>query len=742
MTVMDGKRLADAPVIAGDVVALGGTTATSGDVLAVRAGRPMAADERPALSGIGTALSIGINNVDATMYDGWSGPLRACENDARAMARIAADLGYTISILPTDEARADVVLDRIRDAAARLRPGDTFLLTYAGHGTTVPDLNGDEPGVDEAWVFYDRLVIDDEIRELLDSFLPGVWVVCVLDMCYAAGATDAVVPGGSRGPSARFMPPEKAAAALLQHPELYAETLGRLRRRRTAPTARGVALAACAETEVAGEDAEHGYFTRALLDVWDGGTFIGPYPAFQREITGRMPAGQHPELRMGTDLPWAEQRPFVLSVASDGRPSASGRSGRPSTTPSLRPRSDEHDNWADVLPELVRRGEPLTAPAVSVGDIAAAGDVRARGGVVVRTFWWGFHIEIDHPTLVTVLNAADTANTLIGLIGGGVPSPAAPFIAAAAAFVAGSIAVVRSLDAGNGVYISMSWFAPGVFIPTTVPTDRGGEPGRKSLGVGARLVTGEVLEATDGRTALTLRPDGDLVVVAASGETVWSTGTHGQDRLFHPVAAEVDAKTGALSLVSEAGLPVWSTGSDGAPNARLVLENGGNIVVRDVAGNPVWQSAPGPAVGALRDSEVRAFKASEVGWGKRMESTATLYRDGTLVLNSMTKNDSWVAGLRGRTLIIVRDDGGRAIWVSQIFEDPTRCSVPDVSCASWGRYTFVQHLPAAVGIHAAGLDVYHGDEPVYADLRARIIEMIKTAVEIADAVKAVVGELE
>ena len=55
-----------------------------------------------------------------------------------------------------------------------------------------------------------------------------------------------------------------------------------------------------------------------------------------------------------------------------------------------------------------------------MADITAAANQphrSARGGVVVRAFWWGFHIEIDHGSLQAALDAADVVNTLVGLIG-------------------------------------------------------------------------------------------------------------------------------------------------------------------------------------------------------------------------------------------------------------------------------------------------------------------------------------
>jgi hypothetical protein len=91
-----------------------------------------------------------------------------------------------------------------------------------------------------------------------------------------------------------------------------------------------------------------------------------------------------------------------------------------------------------------------------------------RGGTIVRAFWWGFHVEISHTDLPVVLGAADTVNTLVDLIGGSIPSPAQPWIKLIAPFVRVTIQLLQSLDRGRGIYISMSWFAPGNFVPTPV----------------------------------------------------------------------------------------------------------------------------------------------------------------------------------------------------------------------------------------------------------------------------------
>ncbi|WP_210583099.1 hypothetical protein [Streptomyces sp. GESEQ-35] len=138
-----------------------------------------------------------------------------------------------------------------------------------------------------------------------------------------------------------------------------------------------------------------------------------------------------------------------------------------------------YDHWTEISPELAQR-VPFTHPAnaelinavrtstLTPAQVSLPAAAEGVSGVTVRAFWWGFHVEIDHPSLESILNSADAVNALVGMIGGAIPSPAQPWIVLAAQFVAGAHQLLRSLDRGQGIYISMSWFAPGVFVPTSV----------------------------------------------------------------------------------------------------------------------------------------------------------------------------------------------------------------------------------------------------------------------------------
>ncbi len=94
---------------------------------------------------------------------------------------------------------------------------------------------------------------------------------------------------------------------------------------------------------------------------------------------------------------------------------------------------------------------------------------------IARVFVWGFHVQFTHSEVAQIAQAiaagASVAQEVSSILAA-MPSPPTEIAAfvvqlanAAASVFAGLMA---ALDQGNGVFVSMSWFAPGIFIPTTV----------------------------------------------------------------------------------------------------------------------------------------------------------------------------------------------------------------------------------------------------------------------------------
>lgn len=150
---------------------------------------------------------------------------------------------------------------------------------------------------------------------------------------------------------------------------------------------------------------------------------------------------------------------------------------------------------------------------------------------------------------------------------------------------------------------------------------------------------------------------------------------------------------------------------------------------------PIDPTETNPSTPKAAAREVTLVKKDEVGFGKFMETKATLYRNGHLAVSTYTRNDNWTGGLRGKVLVVAIDGQGRAIWISRELRCATRCSVPDVSCASQGRETFVENFPAKVGEMTHRLDIYQADTPSYVDLRSRLVDGIRQTLSVITELK-------
>jgi hypothetical protein len=137
---------------------------------------------------IGVSIHIGVNHPDPSSALGRWEDLAVCEAAAGAMQGFAISRGFSPRLILTKEASSDRIKTEIRDAANRLNAGDLLLITYAGHGTQIPDRDGDEP-MDQAWVVYDRLIIDDELFLEWTRFQEGVRILVVSDSCHSGTIT-------------------------------------------------------------------------------------------------------------------------------------------------------------------------------------------------------------------------------------------------------------------------------------------------------------------------------------------------------------------------------------------------------------------------------------------------------------------------------------------------------------------------------------------------------------------------
>jgi len=131
----------------------------------------------------------------------------------------------------------------------------------------------------------------------------------------------------------------------------------------------------------------------------------------------------------------------------------------------------------------------------------------------------------------------------------------------------------------------------------------------------------------------------------------------------------------------------------------------------------------------------------EVGFAKKMRTTAILYKNGLLTVKTFSETRAAFSALRGCVIIICLDDSGVAHYVSDTVRCTVRCALLDPTCTSSGTNAWTQQLPEAVGRLSTELNVIHfeGEDPV--GFTQRIINGIKDTGRIAEELKPLVEQL-
>jgi len=223
----------------------------------------------------GYSLHIGMNAVHPDHYDGWSGCLLPCENDAEKMKEIADSLGYTSKLLLTNQAEKNKVINEIENISTELFDGDIFLFTFSGHGGRIPnpEWKRDPELSDETICLYDEMLVDDELRYLYwPKFKKGVRIVCVFDSCHSGGMIKAVAQG--KWTIEKTIPNDKIKETFKLNKARYLKIQDKIIRNILAEVAASVCIfAACKQSQVALAGVEFSMFTQHLLEIWQSGGF-------------------------------------------------------------------------------------------------------------------------------------------------------------------------------------------------------------------------------------------------------------------------------------------------------------------------------------------------------------------------------------------------------------------------------------------------------------------------------------
>jgi hypothetical protein len=144
------------------------------------------------------ALLVGINRYRIPGAD-----LRGCVNDVQNIQGLLTEsFGFAkkdIAVLTDYAATTSEMRAGIKDLVSSGRPGDVLLLHYSGHGSNVPDDDGDEADhrdeilcpTDLDWK---KPLRDDWLRKTFDKLKDGVSLTVIMDCCHSGSNTRAFLP--------------------------------------------------------------------------------------------------------------------------------------------------------------------------------------------------------------------------------------------------------------------------------------------------------------------------------------------------------------------------------------------------------------------------------------------------------------------------------------------------------------------------------------------------------------------
>lgn len=251
-----------------------------------------------------TALCIGIND-----YPGTGSDLAGCVNDAHDWAAALRARGFKVTTLLNRKATGKNIRAGIRALLAASVSGDLAVVQYSGHGSFVPDSNGDEPdGTDECICPYDvnskGEITDDELYELYSARRHGVRLLVLSDSCHSGSVarfapirTPPAVKGrGAPRRTVRFLPP----GAFLSKRRTNELGVRRRVRRSSAPGRHaGLLISGCQDVEYSFDayfqGRPNGAFTFVALKALET---LGPratYRDWYKAIRRLLPSQQYPQ---------------------------------------------------------------------------------------------------------------------------------------------------------------------------------------------------------------------------------------------------------------------------------------------------------------------------------------------------------------------------------------------------------------------------------------------------------------
>lgn len=237
------------------------------------------------------ALCVGNN------YPGTSAELSGCVNDANDWHDLLVEVGYD-EVLTVLEATKAETLGYLKSLVARARFGDRVVFTYSGHGSWIPDRDGDEVDRrDEVLVAADYmqggLITDDELQEVASGLRYGASLLILSDSCHS-GTVNRLLSSTPHNPDRkpRFLSPADlptVGISVERAVDLEQKLAGASRR--TANLVSG-----CADQEYSYDASfdgrPNGAFSRVAIDTWEPNIALGRW---HKKIREHLPNSWYPQ---------------------------------------------------------------------------------------------------------------------------------------------------------------------------------------------------------------------------------------------------------------------------------------------------------------------------------------------------------------------------------------------------------------------------------------------------------------
>jgi len=249
------------------------------------------------------SLHIGIND-----YPGTGNDLKGCVNDANDWREALETRGFQATSQLDAEATKSNMLEAISKVVGDTGKDDIAVITYSGHGTWVPDEDGDEAdGRDEALCPHDsaqgNILTDDELYEILGGRKWGARIIIISDSCHSGTVARAAnfMPGAENDSwnfqKMRFLAPSihlKNDKARLQRALRVEQSRARSKIRAAA-----VLLSGCKDDEYSYDawfnERPNGAFTFAALQTLKSLPANASYRDWHREYRKILPHIQYPQ---------------------------------------------------------------------------------------------------------------------------------------------------------------------------------------------------------------------------------------------------------------------------------------------------------------------------------------------------------------------------------------------------------------------------------------------------------------